>query len=177
MALREFLLDPVLKWGLSVAAVVVAAGAVVLVAVQMWRGDALVCADGSIFADTCEAVTVIGSSLPDGVVVAFNSDKCPSGWREYAQAYGRFIRGIDKANSGIDPDGKREVGSIQDEQFLGHNHTRPRGVYDAGGGSDASWVDHARHLGYGHANPPKTGTTGGSETRPDNVALLYCEKI
>lgn len=117
------------------------------------------------------------ASPPRGAVVAFNSRTCPSGWREYAQAYGRFIRGIDKVDSGIDPEGIREVGSIQNEQFLGHNHTRPRGVYDAGGGSDASWVDHARHFGYGHANPPETGTTGGSETRPDNVALLYCEKI
>lgn len=117
------------------------------------------------------------ASIPSGAVIAFNSNICPSGWREYSRAYGRFIRGIDKADSGIDPDGRREVGSIQNEQFRGHSHTRPRGVYDAHGGSDASWVDHARHFGYGHANPPETGTTGGSETRPDNVALLYCEKV
>jgi len=77
------------------------------------------------------------ASLPRGAVVAFNSNTCPSGWREYSRAYGRFIRGIDKADSGIDPDGRREVGSIQNEQFLAHTHTRPRGVYDAGGGSDA----------------------------------------
>ena len=176
MALREFLLDPVLKWGLSAAAVVVAVGSLVLVAVQMWRGDALVCADGSIFSDTCEDVTVIATDIPDGIVVAFNNNQCPSGWREYAPAYGRFIRGIDKAGSGIDPDGKRKIGSIQDEQFFKHKHTRPEGVYDAGGDSDASWVGHARHFGYGHSRPPETGETGGSETRPDNVALLYCEK-
>lgn len=117
------------------------------------------------------------ASLPRSTVAAFDSDTCPSGWQEYVPAYGRFIRGIDKANSGIDPDGKRIAGSIQDEQFLSHHHTRPRGVYDARGRSDASWVDHARHFGYGHVNPPETGTTGGSETRPDNVALLYCVKV
>ncbi len=67
MALREFQPDPVLKSGLSAAAVVVAVGAFVLVVVQMWRGDALVCAGGSTFADTSEEVTVIASDLPDGV--------------------------------------------------------------------------------------------------------------
>lgn len=173
MGLRDLLVDPVLKWGLSAAAV----GAVVLAAVQMWRGDAFVCPDGSIFADICKDVTVIVSDIPDGAVVAFNSRECPIGWDEYALAYGRFIRGIDKGNGKIDPDGKRDIGSTQDEDFLSHSHARPRDVYDAHGGNDASWVEHAPHFGYGHSNPPKTGKTGGSETRPDNVALLYCEKV
>nr|VFJ69801.1 MAG: hypothetical protein BECKFW1821C_GA0114237_10207 [Candidatus Kentron sp. FW] len=31
-----------------------------------------------------------------GSVVAFDAQECPSGWSEYAQAYGRFVRGIDK---------------------------------------------------------------------------------
>ncbi|MCY4109183.1 MAG: hypothetical protein OXG11_09165 [Chloroflexi bacterium] len=173
MAFREILLDPVLKWSLSTAVVLVAACAVAIVAVQLWRGTAFYCEDGSILAATCKDIV----GLPTGTVVAFNRNEYPSGWKDYAPAYGRFIRGIDKADSGIDPDKGREIGSIQNEQFLAHTHTRPRGVYDAGGGSDASWVDHARHFGYGHAKPPETGTTGGKETRPDNVALLYCEKV
>lgn len=115
-------------------------------------------------------------SMPSGAVLAFNRETCPPDWKEYALAYGRFIRGIDKGDSGIDPDGERELGSTQSEQFKAHSHTRPRGVYDAGGGPDSAWVAHSRHFGYGHSNPPSTGKVGGSETRPDNVALLYCEK-
>ena len=115
-------------------------------------------------------------SMPSGAVLAFNRETCPPDWKEYALAYGRFIRGIDKSDSGIDPDGERELGSTQSERFMAHSHTRPGGVYDAGGGRDASWVAHGRHFGYGHSDPPSTGAEGGSETRPDNVALLYCEK-
>ena len=116
------------------------------------------------------------AAMPRGAVLAFNGQSCPAGWNEYIPAYGRFIRGIDKSNSGTDPDGMRKPGSHQNEQFGSHSHTRPRGVYDAGGGSDSAWVAHSRHFAYGHDSPPNTGNTGGSETRPDNVALLYCEK-
>jgi hypothetical protein len=115
-------------------------------------------------------------TMPRSAVLAFNRKSCPPGWEEYTKAYGRFVRGIDKSGSGIDPDGAREPGNTQDESFMAHSHSRPRGVYDAGGGSDAAWVAHDHYFGYGHKNPPGTGKAGGSETRPDNVALLYCEK-
>jgi hypothetical protein len=124
--------------------------------------------------DTSQLIEKV--AMPKGAVLAFNRQSCPPGWQEYAKAYGRFIRGIDKGESGIDPDGVREPGSTQDEAFAAHSHSRPRGVYDAGGGPDASWVAHDHYFGYGHANPPETGKAGGGETRPDNVALLYCEK-
>ena len=80
--------------------------------------------------------------VPSGAVIAFDSEKCPTlGWREYKLAHGRFIRGINRSGGDIDPDGERKAGSIQDEQFAAHSHTRPKDVYDAGGGSaDASWV-------------------------------------
>ena len=119
---------------------------------------------------------VTTSSVPNGAVMTFDRKTCPPHWTEYEPAYGRFIRGIDRSGRGIDPDGMRAPGSIQNEDFLAHSHTRPRGVYNAMGGPDASWVAHARFLGYGHAKPPATGKSGGIETRPDNVALLYCEK-
>lgn len=114
--------------------------------------------------------------IPTGAVIAFNSAQCPQGWEEYSLAYGRFIRGIDRGETKVDPEGERDPGSRQEDQFSSHSHTRPRDVYDAGGGLDSSWVAHSRYFGYGHSNPPATGKAGGSETRPDNVALLYCEK-
>ena len=67
-----------------------------LVALQMWRGDALVCPDGAVFAKSCnEAVlyeaVLIG--LQNNAVVAFNSETCPQGWQDYVAASGRFIVG------------------------------------------------------------------------------------
>jgi len=117
------------------------------------------------------------AQIPKGAVVPFHLLECPVGWSIYAQAQGRFIRGIDKSDTNIDPDGERAPGNMQKDAFAEHTHTRPNDVYDAGGGSDASWVASARNYGYGHANPPPTGVAGqGKETRPKNVALLYCRK-
>jgi len=114
--------------------------------------------------------------IPPGAVIAFNSHQCPPGWEEYSPAYGRFIRGIDRGETKVDPVGERGPGSHQEDQFASHSHARPKGVYDAGGGPASSWVAHGRYFGYGHSNPPATGEAGGNETRPENVALLYCEK-
>lgn len=128
-------------------------------------------------ADLRGLLTGVMKMLPSGAVLAFNLEQCPEPhWKEYQQAYGRFVRGIDKSGNGTDPDGKRAPGSIQHDQFAAHTHERPRDVYDAGGGDDAAWVAPDRHFAFGYSNPPPTGATGGSETRPDNVALLYCEK-
>lgn len=116
-------------------------------------------------------------SIPEGAVIAFDLEKCPEGWDDYRAAYGRFIRGIDNGQAKIDPDGVRHPGSIQEDQFAAHDHARPKDVYDTGGSDSASWVAHDRHFGYGHVNPPRTGESGGTETRPNNVALLFCEKL
>lgn len=117
------------------------------------------------------------TKIPRGAVVPFDSAECPSGWTDYLPAQGRFVRGIDKTGAKIDPDGRRAPGALQQDEFAEHRHDRPAAVYDAGGGANASWVASARHLGYGHTNPPPTGPAGrGDETRPKNVALLYCHK-
>lgn len=116
------------------------------------------------------------AKIPKGAVVPFEASDCPIGWTDYLPAQGRFIRGIDKIGA-VDPDGRRQPGTLQKDQFAEHRHERPAAVYDAGGGPNASWVASARNLGYGHINPPPTGSAGsGTETRPNNVALLYCQK-
>lgn len=57
--------------------------------------------------DDLNARISASSSVPVGAVMAFNLSACPTGWSEYAPAYGRFIRGIDKSGANIDPLGQR----------------------------------------------------------------------
>jgi hypothetical protein len=112
-----------------------------------------------------------------GQVVAFAANACPAPWVVYAPAQGRFIRGLDLSGS-IDPDGNlRSVGSIQADGIANHIHTM--GV----NGTDTTTMTpgvqrlaHFKNDGYG-AGPKKetdNNTNGISETRPKNVALLYC---
>lgn len=114
--------------------------------------------------------------VPAGAVVSFNSSECPkTGWREYTPAYGRFVRGIDKGTDRTDPSGQRTPGSLQADQFASHGHTRPSSVFDGGDGRNGAVGGSG--YGYTHKSPPGTGKSGGDETRPKNVALLYCEKL
>jgi hypothetical protein len=115
--------------------------------------------------------------IPKGAVLAFNSDNCPSdGWSEYKLAYGRFIRGIDKSGKKVDTDGLRVAGSTQEQLLQNHAHpfTRyaSRSPNRVGNGGDDRF------------NAPRTNASetvntsmyGGSETRPKNIALLFCIK-
>ena len=112
-------------------------------------------------------------SLPVGAVVAFELDECPTpGWKEYKLAYGRFIRGIDKSGTKVDPDGKRKPGAPQEDSFKSHFHTQDGDIHIHGGGF---WMKPERHFHYSRSQS-KTSSVGGAETRPVNVALLYCEK-
>jgi len=108
-----------------------------------------------------------------GAVIAFSSNSCPKSWAIYQPAQGRFIRGIDMAGK-IDPDGVRLASSLQPDSVGNHIHTLPNNNIFSGGannGPHSPWVG-----GNG------VGKTGGiaegdsKETRPKNVALLYCIK-
>lgn len=81
---------------------------------------------------------------------------------------GEFIRGWD---NGRGVDAGRVFGGFQADEFKSHTHTLQDnaepdgdtpGRFDAGGGSQPM------------SEIVTTGATGGSETRPRNVALLPC---
>lgn len=124
-----------------------------------------------------------GDGVPSGAVMAFNLQSCPPGWAEYVEAYGRFVRGIDRSGNTIDPEGERVAGHLQDDAFASHKHTSPHPT-NAGGndlfgegpvlfgaeyepGNDADGDERRNY----------TSPEGGAETRPKNVALLFCQKL
>jgi phage-related tail fiber protein len=80
---------------------------------------------------------------------------------------GEFIRGWD---NGRGVDAGRSLGSWQADEFKSHTHTynkaKPLYANLAGGGNVA----------YPTGGTGITNATGGSETRPRNVALLACMK-
>ncbi len=116
--------------------------------------------------------------MPSGAVLAFNSTFCPQGWKDYAPAYGKFIRGIDKSGR-IDPEGIRLPGSSQEDEFKSHTHKANMeiGAEPTSGGAQAAEAAGAHgRIGSMYTSSGLLQTTGGLETRPKNIALLYCEK-
>ena len=115
-------------------------------------------------------------------VVSFNSSDCPQGWVPYTPAYGLFIRGINLN----EPDNvRRKPGTEQADTFKHHHH---HGGYPAHmpsrygievgtpspSGTRWAFSDSAGAVGFtGAAN---TNEVGDDETRPKNVALLFCTK-
>jgi microcystin-dependent protein len=81
---------------------------------------------------------------------------------------GEFVRGLDDGR-GVDTG--RALGSAQADEFKAHNHTV--GQY----GDFIRTTTTVMAAGYEPAqNNVNTSSTGGSETRPRNIALLYCIK-
>lgn len=101
-------------------------------------------------------------------VVAFDLSKCPDDWTEYEKAHGRFIRGIDRGEPKIDPDGERQPGGLQSDELKSHTHTRDMPEPYSGGRGNSNRTKYQTNKEI-ESNP-----TGGLETRPKNVALLYC---
>jgi len=131
-------------------------------------------------------------SIPSGAIVAFDSNQCPNDeWIEYKLAYGRFLRGIDHSGNNIDPDGERKVGSIQEDGVGVHNHklidsghkhnmsnfSKVKNIYDSGSERSA-WGYYSTPII--KTSSSKTGIKilkyGIKETRPKNIALLFCIK-
>lgn len=156
-------------------------------------------------AATIPAGTIVpygGSSVPDGWLPC-DGTELDSTKPEYAELFaaigvahggsatsgmfnlpdlrGRFLRGWDNG-AGVDPDaatrvaaaaGANEgdaVGSVQGDMVGAHNHAAlqqsPVNFYAGNLGS-----------GFSQIVPGLTGSTGGSETRPTNVAVSYIIKL
>ncbi len=121
-------------------------------------------------------------TIPANAVMAFHQDTCPAGWSEYTPARGRFLRGLDNG-AGNDPSGNRSVGQVQEDAFQGHWH----GAYDVNGTAGVKGGNYVNvKFRYGRTesdvvkDPISNGVHGtprtAAETRPKNVAVLYCRK-
>ena len=90
---------------------------------------------------------------------------------------GEFVRGWD---DGRGVDSGRSFGSAQADEFEAHYHVGGFAGVNSSGSFGASSVGTAgnlnEQLGLSTINHPNTSTVGGSETRPRNIALLYCIK-
>lgn len=126
-------------------------------------------------------------AAPEGAVIAFNLLECPKGWAPAdgndgtPDLRGRFIRGIDGAGLNRDPEGVRVLGDDQDDAFQGHYHSPISGLFksDIGGGSWAHWIGGSGEALYSTTGQAVSDGSNGSpriasETRPKNVALIYC---
>lgn len=154
-------------------------------------------------ATTAFVGTQVASSTPAGAVLSFAMNTAPTGWLEcdgaaiarttYATLFaaigttfgegdgsttfnipdlrGVFVRGWANTKANVDADNMydagRNFGTEQADAFKSHTHTF-RGVYGSSGsgvGSRESQV-----------TTRTTDSTGDIETRPRNVALMYCIK-
>lgn len=114
-------------------------------------------------------------AVPPGAVLSFNLEECPGpDWKEFKLGYGRFVRGIDRSGDNIDPSGPRTPGSLQSDEMKSHTHTTTIMVADP----NVDGVDSTtRRSGDHHNQKRPTEHAGGIESRPKNVALLYCERV
>ena len=146
------------------------------------------------------ALTNFASSLlPAGAVMAFAMNTAPSGWLAadgssvstsgvnaalfaainytYGGSGGSFnlpdLRGYFVRGSGTNSDGTVSggFGNKQADEFKAHTHTVIQTI-DQNGGFDSG----AGRPRYGGSST-NTGSTGGTETRPRNIAMLYCIKL
>lgn len=137
------------------------------------------------------------AQIPAGMVQAYAGSTAPTGWLKcngaaisrttYATLFaaigttygagdggttfnvpdlrGEFVRGWDDSR-GVDSG--RSLGSFQADEFKSHTHTFAGSV--ASGGEGRSDRDGSRAT-------KTTNATGGNETRPRNISMLYCIKF
>ena len=125
-----------------------------------------------------------GAGVPTGIIAAFASATCPTGWTEYVESRGRFLRGIDNG-AGNDPDGTRAPGNIQGDAL--QNITGSLNVPRARvlGATSSGAFDHTSSGSVGATGDTQAGlgvtfdasrvARTADETRPKNVAVLFCQ--
>jgi hypothetical protein len=97
---------------------------------------------------------------------------------DYKPAYGRFVRGMDPTGE-VDPDKIRLPGTTRSDAIVSHTHqigvTGGDGKEMVPGGATQSLAGFVQDTwGGGPAKHPDSNSGGSTETRPKNVALLYC---
>jgi len=120
------------------------------------------------------------------IIVAFNAASCPQGWMPAdgsngsPDLRGEFVRGLD---SGRGVDVGRAVGSQQSHQLQSHTHrltvflTHAMEIpAKAGTGLFAPTIGPSASVDNWYPTSAPREENIGSETRPRNVALLYCVK-
>ncbi|MFA6090547.1 MAG: hypothetical protein WC774_02120 [Candidatus Gracilibacteria bacterium] len=121
---------------------------------------------------TTQVATLNTTTVPSGAIMAFNLGTCPTNWSPADGTGGRpdlrgeFIRGLD---NGRNIDTGRVLGSWQVDEFKSHTHGNGVGGVGTGYPNGIYWNMSA-------IIPFQTNATGGNETRPRNVAFLYCIK-
>lgn len=125
-----------------------------------------------------QIASLSGAPTPAGAVVPFNLAACPSGWIPMdgtggtEDLRGRFVRSTQ---------GTPAVGTIQADTIINHEHIVPGTFIGALNISVTAFPTSASIFftsGTGSAMTVGAVNSGnhGSETRPKNVALLYCQK-
>lgn len=143
-----------------------------------------------------------GAAIPSGAVMPFAMNSVPSGWlaangdavnrTTYAALFAAIstvygvgdgsttfnlpdLRGYFVRGSGTNTDGtvSGTFGAKQADAFEAHTHTFP--IRDDSGGASNPYVE-ATSVSTIIATFT-TSSTGGTETRPSNIAMLYCIKI
>ena len=113
------------------------------------------------------------SAIPSGMIAAFATTACPTGWSEYTAARGAFLRGIDNG-AGRDPSGTRSPGDYQADMVGPHTHPLGNNYIRGGGGEAANLT--LGGGGYVYNWSDSTASNGTAETRPENVAVTFCQK-
>ena len=125
-----------------------------------------------------EIATIGGVATPSGAVVPFNLSACPTGWKPSDGTNGtNDMRGYFIAES----DGSIAYGTVSQDQLIDHQHALS-GNFLVGYGANAKfsnstpqeYIPNSPYNGIGVGNADSGNY--GSETRPKNVALLYCQK-
>jgi len=118
---------------------------------------------------------LVEHAVPSWAVMAFNLATCPTGWIEANGSASSidlrwtFIRWINwDANS---RDVSRILWDYQADELKYHNHTLLIRQYD---GLADQWISRSNYSGT--PTDINTNSTWWTETRPKNIALLYCVK-
>ena len=118
--------------------------------------------------DYIDLYSVIGTTYNDGLSTQYyNSSDVLTGFK-IPDLRGEFIRGWD---DGRGVDSGRTFGSNQTDELKSHSHTITVQGSLQSGGDEIPPIDST-----GSPAQYSTSTTGGTETRPRNVALLPCIK-